>query len=200
MFYCCTDANGKYVCGDILPQSCYGRGYRELGANGRTLREIGPPLTVEQRAQRAADEETRRQEEISHKEQQLKDQVLLDTYVSLEDIESLRKRALDSARKYINDAEARITEIKGIRKKFEDEAEFYKTKIMPPEIEKGLSNTAFEIRAQESIIESKKKEIVTLEAKYDDDRQRFLELQRKTTSAKKPQNNTIKPQGTIKPQ
>ena len=31
-FYCCTDTTGKQVCGDILPQACFGRAYRELGA------------------------------------------------------------------------------------------------------------------------------------------------------------------------
>ena len=47
-FYCCVDANGKQVCGDLLPQSCYGRAYRELGPNGQTLRNIEAPLTAEQ--------------------------------------------------------------------------------------------------------------------------------------------------------
>ena len=184
-FYCCADPTGKYVCGDILPQACYGRAYRELGADGRTVREVEAPLTAEQRARRAAEEEERRQDAIRQKEQQRKDQALLDTYISLDDIEVLRKRALDEARQSIRNAEIRIAEIKGLRKKFEDEAEFYKKKAMPPEIQKGLADTEFEIKAQESIIEAKRKDMVTLQAKYDDDRKRFLNLQRR--KAGKPQ-------------
>ena len=141
MFYCCTDATGKYVCGDILPQSCYGRGYRELGADGRILHEIAPPMTAEQRAQQSAEEEARRQEAIAQKEQQIKDKALLDTYANVDDLESLRKRTLDDVQKFISNAEAQIADIKVQRKKFEDEAEFYKTKTMPLEIEKGLSST-----------------------------------------------------------
>ena len=58
-------------------------------------------------------------------------------------------------------------------------------KAMPAEIQKGLADTEFEIKAQESIIESKKKDMVTIQAKYDDDRKRFLDLQHRR--AVKPQ-------------
>ena len=50
-FFCCNDASGKQVCGDILPQACYGRAYRELGSNGQTIRTVDAPLTAEQRSQ-----------------------------------------------------------------------------------------------------------------------------------------------------
>ena len=36
LLYCCNDSNGKQVCGDILPQACYGRAYREIGDGART--------------------------------------------------------------------------------------------------------------------------------------------------------------------
>ncbi|GHU05146.1 hypothetical protein FACS1894158_07060 [Betaproteobacteria bacterium] len=178
MFYCCTDASGKYVCGDILPQSCYGRGYRELGADGRTLREVAPPMTAEQRAQRSADEEAQRREAEAQREQQIKDKALLETYANVDDLESLRKRALDDVQKFISNAEAQIADIKARRKKFEDEAEFYKTKTLPLEIEKGLSGTETDIKAQESAIAARKKEIAAIQAKYDEDRRRLIELQR----------------------
>lgn len=178
-FYCCTDSTGKQVCGDILPQACYGRAYRELGADGRTVREVDAPLTAEQRAQKAAEEEKRKEEEARQKEQQRKDQALTDTYANVEDIESMRKRSLEEISKAIKNAETRIAEIRTLRKKYENEAEFYKKKKMPAEIQKGLSDTEFEIKGQEAIIESKKKEIDTVHAKYDDDRKRFIDLMRR---------------------
>ncbi len=178
-FYCCTDSSGKQVCGDILPQACYGRAYRELGADGRTVREVDAPLTAEQRAQKAAEEEKRKEEEARQKEQQRKDQALTDTYANVEDIESMRRRSLEEINKSIKNAETRIAEIRTLRKKYENEAEFYKKKKMPAEIQKGLSDTEFEIKGQEAIIESRKKEIETVQAKYDDDRKRFIDLMRR---------------------
>lgn len=179
--YCCIDANGKQVCGDILPQGCYGRAYRELGGDGRTSRYIEAPLTAEQRAQRAAEDEKRRAEEEKMKDQQRKDQALLNTYGSEKDIEVLRLRAQDDVNKSVKAAEAKIEEIKLQRKKFENEAEFYKKKKVPPEIQKGLSDTDYEIKAQESIIEAKKKELEIIRAKYDEDKRRYIDLTRRST-------------------
>jgi valyl-tRNA synthetase len=175
--YCCTDQTGRHFCGDILPAQCYGHAYREIGANGRTIREIPAPMTAEQRAQRAAEEEQRQKDAVLKKEQNLKDLALLETYADLKDIESMRQRALDDVRKLIVNAETRIAEIIVLHKKFENEAEFYKKKTLPPEIEKGLANTEFESKAQKLIIEAKKKEMAVIQEKYDEDRKRFLDLQ-----------------------
>ena len=178
-FFCCNDSAGKYVCGDTVPVACYGRAYRELGADGRTVREVEAPLTAEQRARKATEEETARREAARQKEQQRKDQALMETYVSADEIETLRKRALDDVQQSIRNTEAQIVEIKARRKKFEDEAEFYKRKVLPPDVQKGLEDTGLEIKSQESVIEAKKKEIGVIQAKYDDDLKRYQDLQRR---------------------
>ena len=177
--FCCIDATGKQECGDILPQACYGRAYREIGESGRTARMVEAPLTAEQRAQRAAEEEKQRVEETTIREQQRKDQALLNTYGSERDIEAMRARAQADVLKSIKAAEDKITEIRDGRKKYENEAEFYKKKQIPAEVQKGLSDADFEIKAQESVIESKRKDLETIRAKYDEDRRRFLELSRR---------------------
>jgi len=174
--FCCVDAAGKQVCGDLLPQACYGRAYRELGESGRTLRNVEAPLTTEQRIQRAAEDEQRKVDEAALKEKQRKDQALLNTYGAEKDIEAMRVRAQEDVQKSIKDAETQIVTIRARRKKFEDEAEFYKKKKLPPDVQKGLRDTDFEIKAQESVIESKQKELDIIRAKYDDDLKRYREL------------------------
>ena len=178
-FFCCNDSTGKYVCGDTVPVACYGRAYRELGTDGRTVREVEAPLTAEQRARKAAEEETARREAARQKEQQRKDQALMETYVSVDEIEAMRKRALEDVQQSIRNTETRIEEIKARRKKFEDEAEFYKKRVLPPDVQKGLEDTGLEIKSQESVIEAKKKEIGVIQAKYDDDLKRYQDLQRR---------------------
>ena len=178
-FFCCNDANGKQVCGDILPHECIGRAYRELGGSGQTVRHVEAPQTPEQRAQRAAEEEKRKIEEDKRKEQQRKDQALLNTYGNEQDISLMRERAEADIHKSIKTSEIKIVEIRTLRKKFENEAEFYKKKAMPAEIQKGLADTEFEVKAQESIIESKKKDMVVIKKKYDEDLRRYMELSRR---------------------
>lgn len=177
--FCCIDDSNKQVCGDILPQACYGRAYRELGESGRTLRRVDAPLTAEQRALRVSEERRRKEEEVVLKEQRRKDQALLDTYASAQDIEILRNRAGQEVRLSIKRAEEKIVGAREQRKKFEEEAEFYKKKQLPSEIEKGLRDVDSEIKALESVIEAKNKELETIRLKYDEDRNRYLELSRR---------------------
>ena len=174
--YCCFDASGKQVCGDLLPQACYGRAYREIGSTGRTVRNVDAPLTAEQRAERAAEEEQSRIEEDALREKQRQDRALLNTYSSEKEIEFMRARARDDVLKSISAAERKIADIRKQRKVFENEAEFYQKKPMPAEVRKGLDDADFEIKAQELVIESKNKELEIIRAKYDDDRRRFLEI------------------------
>ena len=178
--FCCNDENGKQVCGDILPPACYGRAYRELGDNGRTIRNVDAPLTPEQRRlrdeQRKIDEEKRKEEEAALREQRRKDSALLNTYGSERDIDAMRERAEADVKLSIKSAEAKIAEARAQRKKFENEAEFYKKKQLPPEVTKGLNNADFEIKAQESVITSKQKDLDAIRSKYDEDKRRFIAL------------------------
>jgi len=177
--YCCIDAGGKQVCGDLLPPACYGRAYRELGDSGRTVRVVEAPLSPEQRAQRAAEEAQHKADEAIAREKQRKDQALLNTYGSEKDIEFMRARANDDVHKSIRAAEAKIAELRIQRKSFENEAEFYKKKQLPPEVQKGLRDTDYEIKAQELLIESKKQELDLIRVKYDEDRRRYQDILRR---------------------
>lgn len=177
--FCCNNEAGRQVCGDVLPSACYGRAYRELGYTGRTARTVEAPLTGEQRVQRAAEEQRRSEQERLLNEQRRKDQALLNTYGSEKDIEIMRSRAERDLATAIRAAEERIAEIRRQRKKFEDEAEFYRKRQLPADVAKGLRDSDQEIRAQESVIESKKKDLDAIRLKYDEDLRRFVELSKR---------------------
>jgi len=184
--FCCHDGTGKQVCGDILPLVCVGRTYRELGESGRAIRTVEAPLTAEQRVLRAAEEQRRVEQERLLNEQRRKDQALLNTYGSEKDIELMRSRAERDIATAIKAAEDRIGEIRRQRKKFEDEAEFYKNRQLPAEVSKGLRDADQEIRAQETVIESKRKDREVIRLKYDEDLRRFVELSKRPPSAARP--------------
>lgn len=185
-FYCCQDpGNGRRACGDTLPEICRGRAYKVLDQGGNVIKEVGPPLTVEQKAAQVEEARLKKEQEELLREQRRKDQALLDTYSSPKDIDLAQDKAEADVKLTIAGAEAQIDLIRKKRKKFEDEAEFYKKKTLPPEIDKGLQTTAHEIRLQEELRDLKKRDFATIKAKYDADRQRYLELtgRRPTASA-----------------
>lgn len=186
-FYCCPDpGSGRRVCGDILPDVCHGRAYRVFDRSGNLIKEIGPPLTPEQKAAAAAEAQKRKQEEEVAREQRRRDQALLDTYSRLEDIDLAQHKAEEDVRISIANAEAQIQVIRQRRRSFENEAEFYKNKPLPPEVEKGLRATAHEIRLQEELRDLKKKDFETIRNKYDADRKRYLELTRGAGAGMRP--------------
>lgn len=182
--FCCNDEGGRQVCGDILPQICYGRAYRVIGESGHTVQRVEAPLTPEQRAERAAEEKRRKQEEDARREQQRKDAALLNTYGSEKDIQLQRERAEHEVKLAIAAAEARIVEVRKRRKGFENEAEFYRNRTLPAEVDKGLRDADYEVKAQQSLIEAKTRELGALRAKYDDDLRRFQELMRRRATAR----------------
>jgi DNA-binding GntR family transcriptional regulator len=136
-------------------------------------------MTAEERARLAAEEEQRKKDEIARKEQERQDRALLNTYANERDIEAMRTRAQNDVQKSIKAAEGKIVESLTRRKKFENEAEFYKKKTLPAEIQKGLNDADFDIELQRSIIEAKQKEFDAIREKYDEDTRRFLDLKRR---------------------
>ena len=168
------------MCGDILPPVCRGRAYREIGESGQTVRRVDAPLSAEQRAQQAADEARRKEQEAARKELERKEQALLATYGSEKDIDTLYNRSAQDIAQSIKRAEEKIVDIRQRRKKFENEAEFYKKQSLPVEVAKGLRDADQEIKSQESQIELKNKDLESLRIKYEDDRRRYLEISKRS--------------------
>lgn len=183
-FYCCQDpANGRRVCGDTLPEQCRGRAYRILDSGGNIVKEVGAPLSPEQKAELILENKRRKQLEDAGREQRRRDQALLDTYTTAEDIDLAQKKAEADVNLAIQATNERIATAQKKRKKFADEAEFYKKKALPPELEKDLRAIDHEIRLQQELIALKQKEFDTIKAKYDADRKRYFELTRRPPAA-----------------
>jgi hypothetical protein len=84
---------GRRVCGDSLPEQCRGRAYRHLDSGGNVIKEVGPPLSAEQKAEQAAEARRKKQIEEAAREQRYKDQALLDTYAMPQDIDLAQSKA-----------------------------------------------------------------------------------------------------------
>jgi hypothetical protein len=182
-FYCCQDpGNGRRVCGDSLPPQCRGQAYRILDSAGNVVKEVGPPLTAEQKAEQAA--ENRRRKELAEAARELrrKDQALLDTYAAPQDIDVAQRKAENDVNLAIQGAQTSIEGSRTKRKKFEAEAEFYKKNTMPPGLEKELRAIDHEIKLQQELVDVKKRELEAIRAKYEADRKRYFELTGRTSA------------------
>jgi hypothetical protein len=104
---------------------------------------------------------------------------LLDTYTTPEDIDLAQKKAEADLNAAILAALARIEEARSKRKKYENEAEFYAKKTLPPELSKELRALEHEIRLQQELVDIKRRDFEAIKAKYDADRKRYFELTRR---------------------
>ena len=183
-FYCCHDpSTGRRVCGDMLPEQCRGRAYRVLDSGGNIVKEVGAALTPEQKAEQVLENRRRKQLEDASREQRRRDQALLDTYAMPEDIDLAQRKAEADVNLAILATIARIDEARTKRKKFENEAEFYKKKAMPPDLERNLRALDHEIKLQQELLDIKKRDFDSIKSKYDADRKRYFELTRRPLPA-----------------
>jgi hypothetical protein len=176
-FYCCQNpANGRRACGDTLPDVCRGGSFKVIDKAGNLMREVGPPMSAEQKTAKAAEAQLKKEQEEQARELRRKDQALLDTYSGLKDIDLAQEKAENDVKLSIGNADTQIQTIRVRRKKLEDEAEFYKKKTLPAEIAKGLQAADHEIKLQEELRDLKNNDFVSIKAKYDADRKRYIEL------------------------
>lgn len=185
--FCCNDDGGRQVCSDILPPQCYGRAYREINERGITIRRIEAPLTAEQRAQREAEQRRKRDEERLVQEQRRKDLALLQTYSTAQDIDIFRARTIKDLERSIADTKERQEELRGKQKTLLEEAEFYKKKPMPAELRNAIKNNEAEIQTLQNLIDLRNRDIEAANAKYDEDKRRYLELVRDKSASPRAQ-------------
>lgn len=195
--YCCQDSlNGRRVCGDTPPEACQGRPYRVLDSAGNVIKEIGPSLTPEQKAGLALEAVQKKKVEAANREQRQKDQALLDTYATPQDIDLSQSKAENDVNLAMATAQDRIKAARLKRNKLEREAEFYKKKAMPAELERDLHGLDHEIKVQQELLDVKKHDFDAIKAKFDADRKRYYEL---TGRSPKAAPNNGAPTTTLRP-
>jgi hypothetical protein len=176
--YCCSDQQGHQVCSDVLPQTCWGRAYREINSRGLTVRSVEAPLTPEQAAQREAEARRKREQDRLVREERKRNQALLDAYSSERDIDSVRDRTLADIQKSLDRANERYAEAAKRQKELSNEMEFYRRKPAPKELLDSIRDNESELRANGSVVEAKQKEMEATRTKFDDEKRRYVELTR----------------------
>jgi hypothetical protein len=174
--YCCEDANGRPVCGDVLPAACYGRGYREISPQGTVRRHVAAPLTPQEIARRDAEAKRRKAEEERRLKQRRLDEALLETYKSLEDIDVRQDRALAQVQSGIESLRVREAELVVRRGEVEAEFDSYHGRDVPRELSNRLRNVDSELASHRTVIDAKTREMDAIRARFAADRRRYAEL------------------------
>lgn len=174
--YKCVDAKGKVYYTQVPPKECAGLDTQEISRQGRVTKRTEAALTPEQQAAREEEKKKKQEQEIAAREERRRAQALLNTYSSEKDLEEARARALKDNEVAIQESEKRIAGAEKRKKELDAEKEFYLKKPMPPKLALDIKNNETEIRNQRELLEAKKKQVTSINAKYDEDRRRYREL------------------------
>ena len=177
--YRCTAKDGKKYYGSTIPRQCMGQPIEQLNARGMVVKRMDAEGDEKARAEKEVELARKRELDTAAKEESRRNRALLATYTSEKDIEEARRRSLAENQKTTLEVQLRIEGIKKDRVRLTKELEFYQGKNKPPaKLLEELKNAEIDIKAQEDLLGAKRREITTINAKYDDDRKRYLELTR----------------------
>ena len=155
----CVGKDGKKYYGSTIPPECIGQPVEQLNSAGSVIRRIDPEGDEKARAAKEAEAERKRQEDAANREESRRNRALLATYSSEKDVEDGRRRALENDQRLANELEGKIAALRQKRA-----------------TEKDPKALDADLQAQEGLLATKKKEIAAINAKYDDDKKRYLEL------------------------
>jgi len=176
--YRCIGKDGKRYYGSIIPAECQGRPVELLNARGVVVQRIDPEGAEKERLMKEAAEAKKRQEDQAAREVARRNQALLATYTNEKDIDDARARALVENTKATQQVASRIAELRKQQAGYEKDAEQYKGKEVPAGLQHDLKTIEVDLKAQEQLLDAKKREAETINARYDDDKKRFAALTR----------------------
>lgn len=171
-----VDEKGVVHYGDTIPAQYANKERRVLNEQGVEVGRLDAQKTEEQIA---AEESQRRL--IARARQ--RDQILLTTYVSEDQIEQLRDQRLDLIEGQVKVTTLYLDTLQGRMERLNSQAQFFKpynssagAGPMPDQLASDLVRTINEIRAQKRNLDNKRKEQMALREQFQADLDRYRQL------------------------
>ena len=179
-FYRCRDANGQTHYGDGMPPACQGFDTEVLDNRGMLLRVIEGEATRNERIKREATEATLRQQRETR---QQRDRMLIETYLSVADIERLRDQRLDLLSAQYKITEQNIANLRERQRRMETQVARFKpysdkpnAPPLPDHLAEEMVNTVNSLRTYQEMLVNNQREQAQLKTNFDSDIKRFKEL------------------------
>ena len=176
--YRCTGKDGKKYYGQTIPPACFGQPLELINKQGMMVKRIDPEGDEKARLAKEAEAEKKRELEAAQREANRRNHALLATYTSEKDIEESRKRDLASHQRNLQEVESRIVEIKRRQTQYQKELALFQEAgkgAAPARLQEEITNAEIDLKAQQTLLDAKQKETVSINARYDEDRRRYRE-------------------------
>ncbi len=179
-FFRCHDEHGQAHFGDSMPAECVGLDTEVLSARGNVVRMIDGTKSLEDKAARKSADDA---EKKAKTDAELRDHMLIDTYLSVADIERLRDQRVDLVKGQLTIDEQTLVAILDRQTNALNQVQHFRpystaanARSMPDNLVADMVSLANSIRITEERIAAKRTEMQDLQAKFTSDVLRFKEL------------------------
>jgi hypothetical protein len=179
-FYRCKDGSGQTHYGDSMPRPCMGLDTEVLNDRGIVTRVIEGEKTKAARLEREAAEKKQREEREAREQ---RDRMLIETYVTVADIERLRDQRLELLESQYRVTEQNIKNLRERQTRVEQQIARFKpyndkanAPPLPDHLAEELVNIVNGARVYRESLEKNKQEQAAVKATFAADIKRFKEL------------------------
>lgn len=177
---CWTNSDGIRECGNVVPPEYAQKGHVELNKQGVTVKQHERALSPEEVAERKRIEDEEKARKAAEEEQFRKDQMLLNTFASEDEIVMTRdgkikilrteikltRNSLNNARKRLNDLRKQAADLERAGKP------------VPKKLNDDIAQAKSQVDSYKEFIASKDGEQQKINSQFDSDLKRFRELRR----------------------
>ena len=174
-----VDKNGQVHYGDSVPAEYAEQDRDVLNKQGVAVSREEGTITPEEAAAKAAEDKAARDEQ----KRKLRDRVLLQTYQSTKELETLRDNRLDLVDAQLTIQEQSLSNLRAQRKQVERQAKRFApmnqepgAPPMPDEVIADLERSANDIQTQEANLERRRQERENIRLTFEADIKRYEEL------------------------
>ena len=174
--YSCTTPDGRRLTSDRPIAECSSREQRILNADGSFRATLPPFLSPEDRAAQEARDRKAAADRATQNDAIRRDRNLMQRFPSEAAHLRARNTALDDANKAMSASERRLKDLAHERKPLNDEAEFYKGRLLPAKLKQALDANDASVDALQQLIENQRAESVRINNRYDIELARLKKL------------------------
>lgn len=180
IFYRCKDVHGQTHYGDSMPPECQGQDTDVVNSRGMVVNVIeGAATSTARAAQREVEQVRQKEKEVFEQ----RDKMLIETYLSVQDIERLRDQRLDLLEAQLKVSEQHLAGLKERETRLAQQVARFKpysdkpnAPPLPDHLAEELVNTVNGMTVDRESIAAKKGEQVQVRKRFDSDIKRFKEL------------------------
>lgn len=173
-----TDEHGVVHYSDKLPAEAVNRANVELNRQGMTIRKTqqAQAVVARQSPKSDAEEQKLRDEQRERLIAARRDKALIESYTNVAEIDLAKSRAIGTIDAQIQSADAFVAQMTKRRQELEEKKVTFAPRPAPGSIAREIEAIDAELGRQNELIAGKKKEAAAIAARYDADKQRFIEL------------------------